>query len=82
MREDVQAVIEQFRPGMQADGADLLLDDVADGVVRVRLVFGPDTCEECILPPADLAAHLQVVLQEQVPAVTRVVVEEQRPAQP
>ncbi len=80
MQDAIQAVIDEFRPGLQADGADLLLADVRDGTVQLRLVFGPDACEECILPAADLAEQLQFVLRERVSGVSRVTVEDTRPA--
>jgi Fe-S cluster biogenesis protein NfuA len=36
-KEKVQAVLELIRPSLQADGGDIELVDVEDGVVSVRL---------------------------------------------
>ena len=82
MRDAIQAVLDEFRPGLQADGADLLLDEVRDGSVRLRLAFGPDACEECVLPGPDLAEQLAFVLRERGVAVTRVTVDDVRTVGP
>ena len=36
MKENVQAVLEQIRPALKADGGDVELVDVNDGVVRLK----------------------------------------------
>lgn len=36
-KEKVQAVLEQIRPSLQADGGDIELVNVKNGVVSVRL---------------------------------------------
>lgn len=36
-KEKVQTVLEQIRPALQADGGDIELVNVDDGVVSVRL---------------------------------------------
>ena len=40
MKEKVKAAIEKVRPMLQADGGDVELVDVEDGVVKVRLQGG------------------------------------------
>jgi Fe-S cluster biogenesis protein NfuA len=37
MKEKVQAALDKIRPSLQADGGDIELVDVKDGVVSVRL---------------------------------------------
>ena len=37
MREKVEAALEKIRPALRADGGDVELVDVKDGVVTVRL---------------------------------------------
>jgi Fe-S cluster biogenesis protein NfuA len=37
MREKVEKVLETIRPALQADGGDVELVDVIDGIVKVRL---------------------------------------------
>ncbi len=36
-KEKVQTVLEKIRPALQADGGDIELVDVQDGIVKVRL---------------------------------------------
>ena len=38
MKEKVQAALDKIRPSLQADGGDIELVDVKNGVVSVRLV--------------------------------------------
>jgi hypothetical protein len=48
------AKVEQALAGLQvgynADGFALLVDAVTDGVARVRIVPGPNACQECLVP--------------------------------
>ena len=37
MRDKVQAALDRIRPNLQADGGDVELVDVKDGIVRVKL---------------------------------------------
>lgn len=42
--------LADLRAALQADGGDLDVVLVTDARVDVRLVVGPETCEDCILP--------------------------------
>ena len=44
MMEKVQEVLDKIRPSLQADGGDVELVDVQDGVVQVRL---QGACKGC-----------------------------------
>jgi Fe-S cluster biogenesis protein NfuA len=71
MKEQVQAVIEEIRPYLQADGGDIELVDVSDdGIVKVRL---RGACAGC--PGAKLTLQMGVErkLKEVIPAVKQVV---------
>ena len=71
MREEVQAVIDEIRPRLQADGGDIELVDVEeDGVVKVRL---KGACAGCPGAQMTLQFGVQRLLQERVPEVTQVV---------
>jgi Fe-S cluster biogenesis protein NfuA len=37
MKEDVEKVLNEIRPALQADGGDVELVDVVDGTVKVKL---------------------------------------------
>jgi Fe-S cluster biogenesis protein NfuA len=69
MKEQVQAVIDEIRPMLQADGGDIELVDVEDGVVKVRL---RGACAGC--PGAQMTLKMAVErrLKEKIPEVERV----------
>jgi Fe-S cluster biogenesis protein NfuA len=78
LAEVVKDVIEGFRPGFQADGADLEVLDVGPETVRIRLVTGPETCEECLLPRESLEALFANALAKRVGGSVRVRLEDPR----
>ena len=63
---------EALRQSLQADGADLQLLEVGSDSATVELLFGPETCVECILPRTSLERILQVALGREYPDVKRV----------
>jgi hypothetical protein len=67
-----------LQSGLRADGADLVLEDVRDGVAHVRLIVGPETCEECIVPKAMLEPVVLMALQDGDPTITSVSVDDPR----
>lgn len=69
MREKVEAVLDQLRPALQADGGDQLVD-VMDGVVTVRLT---GACDGCAMATMTLRHGIERMLKEQVPEVKEVV---------
>lgn len=69
MKEEVQAALEKIRPALQADGGDVELVDVVDGVVKVRLV---GACRGCPMSQLTLANGVERVLKENVEGVVRV----------
>ena len=70
MREDVKAVLEQIRPALQADGGDLELVDINEGVVHLRLI---GACNGCPMSAMTLKMGIERILKEKVPEVTKVV---------
>jgi len=44
MKEQVQSALDDIRPSLQADGGDVELVDVVDGVVTVRLTGACGGC--------------------------------------
>jgi Fe-S cluster biogenesis protein NfuA len=70
MREKVEAALEQVRPALIADGGDVQLIDVKDGVVTLKLV---GACGGCPMATMTLKGGIERVLKEQVPEVKEVV---------
>jgi len=69
VKEKVQAVLEKVRPALQADGGDVELVDVVDGVVKVRLV---GTCAGCPMSQMTLTNYVERVIRQEIPDVKRV----------
>lgn len=69
MKERVAEVLGKIRPALQADGGDVELVDVVDGVVKVRLV---GSCAGCPMSQLTLANGVERVLKEEIPEVVRV----------
>jgi Fe-S cluster biogenesis protein NfuA len=70
MREKIEAALNRIRPSVQADGGDLQLVDVNDGVVTVRLL---GACSGCPMATMTLQQGIERRLKEQVPEVKKVV---------
>jgi Fe-S cluster biogenesis protein NfuA len=70
MREKVEAALRKIRPALQADGGDVELVDVNEGVVKLRLT---GACGGCPMAAITLRAGIEQVLKEQVPEVKQVV---------
>lgn len=69
MIEKVKEVLDKIRPQLQADGGDVDLVDVEDGVVKVRL---QGACAGCPMSTLTLKNGIERILKEQVPEVKEV----------
>ena len=69
MKEKVQEVLDKIRPSLQADGGDVELVDVKDGVVQVRL---QGACKGCPMSQMTLKMGIEKILKEQIPEVSEV----------
>lgn len=70
MRDKVEAVLADIRPSLQADGGDVQLVDVNEGVVTVRLL---GACGGCPMATMTLQQGIERKLKEDVPGVKKVV---------
>ena len=70
MRDKVEAVLAEVRPSLQADGGDVELVDVSDGVVKLRLT---GACSGCPMSTMTLRNGIERILKEKVPEVKGVV---------
>ncbi len=69
MRENVEKALDKIRPALRADGGDIELVDVVDGVVKVRLT---GACGGCPMSQMTLKMGVEKVLKQQVPEVKSV----------
>ena len=70
MREKIEAVLTQIRPALQADGGDVELVDVNEGVVKLKLT---GACGSCPMATMTLQHGIERVLKEQIPEVKEVI---------
>jgi Fe-S cluster biogenesis protein NfuA len=69
MKEKVEAILDKIRPMLQADGGDIALVDIEDGVVKVRL---KGACAGCPMSQMTIKNGVERLLKAQIPEVTAV----------
>ncbi len=69
MKDKIEQALEQIRPSLQADGGDIELVDVTDGVVRVRL---KGACSGCPMSQMTMTQGVERIVKQMVPDVQRV----------
>lgn len=69
MKEKVQAAIDKIRPMLQADGGDVELIDVKDGIVQVRL---QGACSGCPMSQMTLKNGIERMIKQEVPDIKSV----------
>jgi Fe-S cluster biogenesis protein NfuA len=69
MKEKVQAAIEKIRPMLKADGGDVELVDVVDGIVQVRL---QGACSGCPMSQMTLKNGIERIIKQEVPEIKSV----------
>ena len=62
--------IEYIRPAVQADGGDIKLASVNDGVVNIEML---GACQGCPLSIATLKSGIERILKDKVPGVDEVI---------
>lgn len=65
----LDATLEYIRPALQADGGDLVLLGVEDGVVNLQMV---GACGGCPMSMMTLKAGIERILTDRVPGVREV----------
>jgi Fe-S cluster biogenesis protein NfuA len=69
-KEKVEAVLNKIRPSLQADGGDIELVSVKDGIVSVKL---QGHCAGCPMSQMTIKNGVERILKQQVPEVKEVV---------
>jgi len=69
VKDQVEKALEEMRPRLQADGGDIELLGVDQGVVKVRL---KGACAGCPMSTMTLKMGVEQYLKKKVPEVVRV----------
>jgi len=70
MKEKVEAVLARIRPALQADGGDVELIDVSNGVVKLRL---KGACGGCPMAAMTLQNVIERALKAEIPEINQVI---------
>lgn len=70
MRDKVEAALDKIRPALRADGGDVELVDVKDGVATVRLT---GACGSCPMSTMTLKMGVERIIKEEVPEIKELV---------
>lgn len=70
MKERVEEVLNKIRPALIADGGDVQLVDVEEGVVKVKLT---GACAGCPMSQMTLKMGIEKFLRKEIPEVREVV---------
>jgi Fe-S cluster biogenesis protein NfuA len=69
MKEEVQNALNEIRPSLQADGGDVELVDVEDGIVKVRLT---GACGGCPMSQMTLKQGIEAYVKKKIPEIVSV----------
>lgn len=69
MIETIEAALRPIRSSLQADGFDLKVEGVNDGVVSVVVFAGPEACLECLIPEE----HFKLRIEDRLKGLARAV---------
>jgi Fe-S cluster biogenesis protein NfuA len=69
MREKIEEALKEIRPSLQADGGDVELVDVENGIVKVRLT---GACGGCPMSQMTLKQGIETCIKKAVPEVLSV----------
>jgi Fe-S cluster biogenesis protein NfuA len=70
VKEKVEAALAKIRPALQADGGDVELVEVEDGVVKVSLT---GACAGCPMSTMTLKQGIERILKAEIPEIKEVV---------
>ena len=70
VRDKVEEVLNQIRPSLRADGGDVELVDVKDGIVSVKLT---GACSGCPMSTLTLKNGIERLLKEELSGIKEVV---------
>jgi Fe-S cluster biogenesis protein NfuA len=66
MQDEVETVLDTIRPSLMADGGNVELVDIDDGVVKLRLI---GSCSSCSSSTMTLKMGIERALKKAIPMV-------------
>jgi Fe-S cluster biogenesis protein NfuA len=69
MKEKIETALANIRPSLQADGGDVELVDVENGIVKVRLT---GACGGCPMSQMTLKQGIEAYIKKEVPEILSV----------
>jgi Fe-S cluster biogenesis protein NfuA len=69
MKEEVQSALNEIRPSLQADGGDVELVDVENGIVKVKLT---GACGGCPMSQMTLKQGIEAYVKKKIPEIVSV----------
>jgi Fe-S cluster biogenesis protein NfuA len=69
MIEAIETALRPIRSSLQADGFDLKVEGVDNGVVSVVVFAGPEACLECLIPEE----HFKLRIEDKLKGLVRAV---------
>ncbi|MFZ5801408.1 MAG: NifU family protein [Candidatus Omnitrophota bacterium] len=70
MKDKVEKALESIRPSLQADGGDIQLVSIEDGVVKVQL---QGACGGCPMSQQTMSLGVEKAIKRAVPGVKKVI---------
>lgn len=70
MREKIEKALESIRPSLQADGGDIQLVSIEDGIVKVQL---SGACGGCPMSQVTMSEGVEKAIKRAVPGVKKVI---------
>ena len=69
MKEKIEKALADIRPSLQADGGDVELVDVENGIVKVRLT---GACGGCPMSQMTLKQGIEAYIKKEIPEILSV----------
>ena len=70
MKENIESVLEEVRPALRADGGDVELVSIKDGVVSLKL---KGACGSCPMSTMTLKMGIERILKQKLPEIKEVI---------
>lgn len=70
MKEQIEKALDSIRPTLRADGGDIQLVSVEDGIVKVRLT---GACGSCPMSQMTMTEGVERAIKKAVPEIKKVI---------